>query len=747
MRLAILFIFTFVSISAMGQKSPKEVKADNFFRRFSFHAAIERYVQIDGLSNEGLRNLAVAYKNTGQIEKSIETYMKFIETESAEANDYYNYSYVLRLFGSYEQSDVWMEKFKLYAPSDFRSISYKKEIPNFPNYLEDKGQFSIHHLSVNTEHQDFGPAYWENSIVFASTREGIKSVKRKYNWNNLPFLDLYVADIDSVQLFSPRLFSNKFSKKYHDGPASFSANGSFMAFTRNNYTGKSSDGTRELKIFFAERDNQGNWAKPTPFYLNNKDYSIGHPHLSANGTTMYFASNMPGGIGGVDIYKVTKNDDGTWGEAKNLGAPINTEGDEMFPFYHEVGKLLFFASNGHLGLGGLDVFVSPDQGNGMFTTVQNCGAPLNSKYDDFALILDSVMKKGYYTSNRSGGSGDDDIYAFNLLKPFNFGVIIRGTAFDNERNILANTNVDLLDDKNTILGSIVTKEDGKYEFEAKYSRNYALRGTKMEYTDGRNTASTFTTESVVIADVVLKPVPQISLYILITDKRNNNKLEKVSVTIIDKLTGEKFEHVTGISGDYLIPKIDKKINDPGKYDIFLVREGYFPKEAVYETIFSRPGRYNLHEFLDLSMDEEVEDLSQMVQINPINFDLDKHNIRPDAAIELDKIVEIMNRYPRMVVELGSHTDCRGSIQYNLALSDRRAKSSAEYIKQRIPNPERIYGKGFGESRLLNSCACEGAVKSTCPEEEHAKNRRTEFRVISSGNNKVKVNATGADSFD
>ncbi|MEZ4891386.1 MAG: OmpA family protein, partial [Crocinitomicaceae bacterium] len=204
--------------------------------------------------------------------------------------------------------------------------------------------------------------------------------------------------------------------------------------------------------------------------------------------------------------------------------------------------------------------------------------------------------------------------------------------------------------------------------------------------------------------------------------------------------------ITPESGDFREALFGKKLNDRGSYNLILKKEGYFTKTVTYNTVFDRPGQYDVHGVLDLALDPEVKDLRELVQINPINFDLNKYNIRPDAAKELDKIVEVMNKYPNMVVELGSHTDCRATKQYNMKLSDNRAKASAAYIKARITNPERIYGKGYGESRLLNDCECEGNVKSDCSEEEHAANRRTEFKVISTGDDKLKVVNTSTDSF-
>jgi len=212
-------------------------------------------------------------------------------------------------------------------------------------------------------------------------------------------------------------------------------------------------------------------------------------------------------------------------------------------------------------------------------------------------------------------------------------------------------------------------------------------------------------------------------------------LNDVKITILDLLSGERLGVFTTNSiGEIQQGLLGKNLNDSLSYKIELVKEGYFPKTIYYLGKIVKAGLIDLsHELKNqLKLDSIVTDLADMVEINPINFDLNKFNIRPDAAIELDKIVVIMNTYPDMVVELGSHTDCRGSNQYNLNLSDKRAAASAAYIKSRITNPDRIYGKGYGESMLLNDCECEGSVKSDCTEEDHSKNRRTEFRVISFG---------------
>src|SRR5690606_5083746 len=209
---------------------------------------------------------------------------------------------------------------------------------------------------MNSTQQDFGAAFYKEQIVYTSSGGKPKAVKSVYNWNKKTFLDLYVADNDNGQLKNPKSLHKKYNRKMHEGPASFTADGNTMAFTRNNYKSRSKDGVVHLEIYFAQKDAEGKWDNPVAFKLNNTEYSVGHPCLSADGNTMYFASEMPGGMGGVNLYRIRKNADGTWGEAENLGEHINTEGNEMFPFFHEEKGWLFFASNGHFGLGGLDIF-------------------------------------------------------------------------------------------------------------------------------------------------------------------------------------------------------------------------------------------------------------------------------------------------------------------------------------------------------------------------------------------------------
>jgi len=384
----------------------------------------------------------------------------------------------------------------------------------------------------------------------------------------------------------------------------------------------------------------------------------------------------------------------------------------MFPYYQEKEKLLFLSSDGQVGIGGLDLFVSQSQ-NGNYTKVQNIGAPINSSTDDFALLIDENMGTGYFSSNREGGKGDDDIYSFKMLKPFIFGKKLQGISRNKKGEILSFAKIELLDAKGNFIDSTTTNEKGEYSFSVEADKDFLLTAEKDDYFDGENKATSKTKSDVIYADLELEKDPGIALRALVTDKKTKTALDSVKIVITDNLTGKQFlSKTTTLSGEAFKGIAGKRIGERLSYNINLSRPGYFPKTVTFNTEIKNPGIINVHNNLDLSMDKEVADLADLIEINPIKFDLNKYNIRPDAEVELDKIVSVMNKYPKMVVELGSHTDCRGSARYNEKLSDNRAKSSATYIRSKITNPENISGKGYGENRILNGCECEGSKKST-----------------------------------
>jgi hypothetical protein len=412
-----VFLLTGIGINITAQeKSSEELKGDKYSFVYSFDKAIESYNHAKHLTLDGQRRLAECYHNIDQNVKSEEVYADLLKApQGLIPEDYYNYAMVLKANDKYDEAGPLMDKFAALKPDDLRAKDYIANKDKIANLLKDEGRFKTRHLNVNTDALDFGPGFYKDKIVFASTRVAPDMSARKYNWTGKPFWDMYVSEVADSQLLNPQIFDRSLNGKLHDGPASFSNNGTYVAFTRNKYHDKSKDKVVELQIYFSSYAD-GKWTEPEPFIYNSQEYSVGHPCLTSDGKIMYFTSDMAGGYGAADIYRTTKNEKGEWGKPENAGDKINTEGDEMFPFLGEGRKELYFASNGHYGLGGLDVFESPVDGTG-FGQAVNEGFPLNTRFNDYAFIVDDTTGMGYFTSDRSGGSGGDDIYSVEIVEP------------------------------------------------------------------------------------------------------------------------------------------------------------------------------------------------------------------------------------------------------------------------------------------------------------------------------------------
>lgn len=649
-KIFIIFTCFAIGTSAFAQeKSSKEIKGDKKYFVYSFEKSIDYYSHTKNLTPEGQRRLAESYYNINQNFLAEEAYLKLISTnQGLVPNDYFVLARLLKANGKTDQSLTMMDKFAELNPNDLRAKDYLANKSTLADLNKDNGKYVVKSLDVNSDADDFGPIYYKDKIIFSSTKSAPKMIVKNYNWTGKPFWRIYIADVEDGQLKNAKVFEKSLNGNMHDGPASLSNDGTFMAFTRNNYSDKSKDKVVELQIHFSTFADE-KWSEPTPFNLNNTEYSVGHPSLTANGKTMYFTSDMPGGFGGADIYRTTKNGDGTWSKAENMGDKINTESDEMFPFIEENSQKLYFSSNGRFGLGGLDIFVAKLNGTTV-QTVQNAGFPLNTIADDYAVIVNSTSTKGYVSSDRAGGKGGDDIYAFDIKEEEKTEEIvtieksIEGIAKDKNSTPLKSTFITLFDDKGKVLDTLTTQNDGAYSFNVETNKNYKITGKKEKYNDGFTDANTLGDIAIVKADVVL--------------------LTK--------------------------------------------------KEVVAEKI------------------KVGEDLAKIVEFNNIYFDYDKYDIRKDAKPELAKIIEVMNDYPKMVVELSAHTDCRANDVYNQNLSNQRAKETVNYIKKSITNPSRISGKGYGETKLLTNCPCTGDVVSDCSDAEHQKNRRTEFIIKSTG---------------
>jgi len=750
-RTLYIFLFSILLSTLCVAQSPDRVKqlADRYFDDYAYDRAIRLYEDIPEKSTDVQRNLAASYMKLSQPLEAEKYLQSLVSGTESQPRDFFNYSQVLAMNRKYKESVKWMTKFHEQKANDTRAELVVEEPDYFVDLESEDLNFSVVNLDINSPEEDFGPSYFKDKVVFASSRTGVETVVRRWNWNQLAFLDLYVADsLVGSQLKSPRRFSNKkINKKFHEGPATFDEAGEVMIYTSNNYNGRSAKGEVNLKLFECKREGE-EWSNPVPLPYNSKEYSVGHASLTPDGNSLYFVSDMPGGKGQADLYRASRQADGTWGQAENLELGINTEGNEMFPFIQS-DSILFFASDGLLGSGGLDIFFVDLRHDGV-RRPKNIRMPVNSSMDDFALVMNKARTGGFFSSNREGGKGDDDIYSFTLPEPMRFNRVLRGKVTDQNGELITDVTIQLIKD-GVIIKDIVTGANGTYEFEVLPDAEYAIKGKKQSFSNGTNFVDQEQEEhGVVTTNLMLtKGTKQIidvgpaldifADFMQITDDGmfyheykdmvTNEPLEGAKVTILDELLGREEVFITPSTGDNTRALDKRKITQAGDFSVRVEKEGYSTMEYDYNPAFDKEGQYR--QIVGLIPDNYAQDalVKDHFEIKPIYFDLDKHDIRTDAALELDKIVELMTKMPEMVIELTAHTDCRANKNYNDRLSNNRAVVTAKYIQERIDNPQRIYGEGRGELMLANDCACEGELVSDCPEEAHQENRRTEFRII------------------
>jgi len=498
--------------------------------------------------------------------------------------------------------------------------------PNYiPLIMDDVQRWEAKNMEeINSEYADFGSFVMGKDFYFTSGRN---TKRKKYGWNEEPYLDIYKAqDVGGTIKNASILPGTEINTKYHEGTVAITPDGKRMYFDRNDFFqgdfDKSEDGVNQINLYYAELID-GQWKGVQSVPWNSDEYSVQHPALSPDGNTLYFTSDMPGGKGMSDIYRVVINTDGTFSEPQNVGALINTEGREGYPSVDSSGTL-YFSSDGHLGIGMLDVFMAKIGRDG-FEDVKNMGKGVNSSADDFAFVFDPATMTGYVSSNRDGGKGGDDIYAIKELEiacEVTINVKVLNEYTDGP---ISGARVDMYDEFENSLSSRTTAEDGTSSFTAECDKGHVLQGIMKDYESNA----------------------------VIVESANDTEVDVV---------------------------------------------------------------LRLRPIEDIIVDDRVV-------LNPIFFDLDKSNIKPQAAFELDKLVAIMLKYPNMVIKVESHTDNRGNDDYNLGLSERRAQSTVQYVISKGVDAARISGEGKGETAPKFDCG------GNCTKEQHDKNRRSEFIIV------------------
>jgi len=610
-------------LSGVYAQNQDTKKADVLFESYQFTPAIKEYeklVKNKKADSYVYNQLGEAYYYLNNSEKAAENYAKAIK-KGQNAQTYFNYAQVLRAQGKHAEANKQMDKFASLVPNDQRAIAYRTN-PDYLKSLQSMPKlYEIKEATINNpDSNDFSAILTSDNIVhFVSNRSG----KQDKRGTGIAYQDIFRSVHSDAGTFSEPISVTDLNSKFHDGPLTFSADGKYVYFSRD---GRSEGAVAKDKnanarigtvgIYRAEKKD-GKWTKIKPLPFNSTEYNAGNPSLSKDGKTLYFASDMPGGFGGTDIWKVTINKNGTYGKPENLGEKVNTPGRETFPFVDDLGTI-YFSSNGRLGFGGLDVFKLEVGAN----QAVNVGEPINSEKDDFGFTFNNERNVGFVSSNRKG---TDNIY-----------------------HVL--------------------------------------------------------------------PICRRDALVIVKDATNGQVLDKVVVTMTDAY-GETYEQNSTNSRGETNFQTDC-------YKEFVLqgsRAGYEPNSAV---LVASKGEKTTTEIL---LTPEVVIVPKVrVELNPIHFDFDKSTITEESAKELDRLVKVMNDYPDMVIFVRSHTDHNGSLAYNDRLSERRAKSTVDYVISKGISKKRISGKGFGKREPLINCG------ENCTEEQDATNRRSEFLIVSGG---------------
>ncbi|MEY3398876.1 MAG: hypothetical protein RL220_1470 [Bacteroidota bacterium] len=701
---------------ASAQKSKHKV-ADKLFRSFNYEGAKEIYVDI--IDSKGgdtdtlaMRRLVECHMKTGNLSSAESVMSKVVTLTKNNPKDVQLLADIKRRQGRYAEASMMYESCAQAPGAGPMAGKYAAQ-PSFAEMImRDSSIYTIISLQSNSEGSDFAPSFFQsNQVVFSSARPEGLGGKKQYLWNGQPYLNVYTSLIkmDST-LDVPSLLSNTINSRYHEGSMSYDYRSNTMYFTRNNFLRgkllKSESGQLNLAIFTSEYKD-GEWGPLKPFDYNNKEYSTGHPSINGRGERMYFASDMPGGKGGTDIwYCDRKNSE--WGAPVNAGPLVNTPGNELFPF--AVGdSTLYFASDGHVGLGGLDVFFV----SGLTSDEpMNMGYPVNTRYDDFGVAVFPNEMNGYFCSNRPGGKGDDDIYMFKLHPPdslYSSGFVLDETS----RAPISGARVWVQNPDGSV-SETLSDNSGAFKLASKWNSDVRFNSSKKQYMDGELDVKPSPRSAYLDnLEIAMKKFEFVSRgKVLLAE---NNQPAAGAVVRARNQKGEVVDSVTvDKNGFYFLP-----LAEGPKYTIEASMKDYVTLTVDVDS--SDPSKKDFQYDFKLFKPEK----GTIVRLDNIYYDYDKADIRPDAAKELDKLVKILNDFPTMKIELSSHTDCRGSDSYNLKLSERRAKSAVDYIISQGISKSRLVNKGYGETKLLNKC--DDGVN--CTEDEHSYNRRTEFKIL------------------
>ena len=495
MKLLNITLAFLCTTSLFAQHERELQKANDMYKNYAYVDAIKIYEKIAEkgyVNQEMLESLGNSYYYNAEYKNALRWYEQLFEEGKydVKAEYYYRYAQALKSVGRYDESDKMMNKFaELTGNTDTRAVLFEENQDYQEVINSNSGRLELHPVSINTEFSEYGTALYGDKLVFTAANSGKTSKGGVSQWTGESYYDLYTADRDQQALSNKKFFSTTINTPFNESTAVFTKDGNTMYFTRNNYVnrkiGTNVENTILLKILRATKDSNGHWGNVVEVPFNSDNYNVAHPALSPDEKYLYFASDMPGSFGNSDVFRVEILGDNQYGTPENLGNIINTAGRESFPYISK-DNVLYYSSDGIPGLGGLDIFAVKFNADGSTSKPVNIGMPGNSADDDFCFVFNSDSKIGFLTSNRPGGKGKDDIYSFHEDKPLLFSCQknIKGIVKDAKtKAIIANAKVILSDKVMKEVSTDQSKTDGTFTFEKVNCNDshYYLRGEKEKY--------------------------------------------------------------------------------------------------------------------------------------------------------------------------------------------------------------------------------------------------------------------------
>ncbi len=780
----LISIATVATVCLIAQTNTPNNKADKRFHRMKFESAANAY---SGMLSSKSADSIYLFEQLGHSYRAMHDpavaefwYKKAVDNGSRKPEVVWQLVQMLRMNMKYEDARKFLIIYQSLNPSDYSIEDVMIGLENVRELQKNRGIYKVEPAAFNTAKNDISAAFLADSLpVFVSNRRGKVSKSLSDDWKGRSFNRLYF--IDEKQ----KAKAIKRCKPYgssSNNQAAYNPSTNELIFAAAKQVKEGAGREVSVKLFSMTYPKKGKRVI-TELPFNSDSFSVAHPALSADGNTLYFVSDMPGGFGGSDIY-MSKKENGIWLKPMNLGKAVNTPHDETYPFVAADGSL-YFSSNGFDGLGGLDVYRTTLT-NGKWIRPENLHAPINSNYDDFAFTIKSDNKTGFFTSNRTGGKGEDDIYTFSydpakadykiLAKVFN--EVTKKPIEVAEVVLLCGTDAP---------ESFATDALGEARVVVKGNRKCVLSVKVNGY---KSFSKEISRANAGVLEVALTP-DVIDFIVMVKEKESGKPMNDAVITLRNS-RNEEVTYATDVTGrfqsklpsgkyslfsrDYLslkdeintdeagssmrlervyeLSKADYTVNLPLTANCFssAVRVRNLKTGESYSIAPNSSGEVRLDLLLNTTYVVEHNQrfdtinttglfpgdviegpckftVGQTWVLNNVYYDLDKANIRKDAALQLNQLVRIMNEHPSLEIQLGSHTDCRGTRAYNNQLSLRRAKSAIDYMVGKGIKLKRFLAAGFGETRLVNNCACEPTNQSDCTDEQHQANRRTEVKVL------------------